>query len=168
MFKRAYRRYRRGDFDPDRPGPSQQLAAAALMVRADQNRACGGWDERFPFGVEDVDYCARLGALGSIYYLPQARIEHLGRISSRANRAFVYRGYECGYARYLGKRHGRGAALVYKILISLDMPVRVLALAGQMTGNAMLGRWDRARRARQRLLAAGSFFLTGLPAFWRA
>ncbi len=168
LFKSAYRRYRKGNFHPDQSGPIEQLAAAALLVRAEHNAGCGGWDEGFLFGVEDVDYCARLSRFGSIYYLTEAGIHHLGRISSRANRSFVYRGYECGYARYLGKRHGCLASLVYKTLVTLDMPLRIGVLGLQTLWAWVCIKPERVRHHGRRLSAAAGFFFCDLPRFWRA
>jgi len=166
LFSAAHDRYRNQGFDPQTPGPIGQLAAAALIVRRDAFDKIGGFDEEFPFGVEDVDLCRRLGQLGIIYYLPDARIEHLGRISSRANRGFVYRGYEIGWARYLKKHHGPAAARLYKTLVTIDMPVRLLVLALQCLAQTAAGRSEKAGRTSSLLAAAANFTFTGLPAFW--
>lgn len=168
LFKTAYRRYRKGNFHPDQSGPVEQLAAAALLVRMEHNAGCGGWDEGFLFGVEDVDYCARLSRFGSIFYLAEASIHHLGRISSRANRSFVYRGYECGYARYLAKHHGRRASMIYKVLVTLDMPLRIGILGLQTIWAWVCVNPERARHHGQRLNAAAGFFFHSLLRFWRA
>jgi hypothetical protein len=166
IFRGAYTKYRRGDFDPQSPGSIGQLAAAALMIRRDAFNACDGFDEGFEFGVEDVDLCARLKDHGMIYYLPDARIEHLGRVSSRANRGFVYRGYECGWARYLRKHHGWGAALLYKSLVTLDMPVRLLLLSLQSAFQFVMRRRDKSPRTAAVLRAATEFTFLSLPRFW--
>jgi hypothetical protein len=168
MFRRAYRRYRREGFDPEKGGPIGQLAAAALIIRREAFEQCAGFDEAFPFGVEDVDLCRRLLQFGKIYYTPQASIEHLGRVSSRANRGFVYRNYECGWARYLGKHHGRATAVFYKILVTLDQPVRIGVLLAQYLLQRIFGRKEKAARTRDRLAATAHFAATGLPAFWRS
>ncbi|MGD0462735.1 MAG: glycosyltransferase family 2 protein [Tepidisphaeraceae bacterium] len=168
MFRPAYRQYRREGFDPETAGTVAQLAAAALVIRRDCFERLGGFDEGFAFGVEDVDLCRRLQGLGSIYYLPTAEIEHLGRVSSHANRGFVYRNYECGWARYLSKHHGQGAALLYKTLVTLDMPIRVTLLAIQFAMQSLTARGERSARTLGRLKAAAHFTATGLPSFWRS
>jgi N-acetylglucosaminyl-diphospho-decaprenol L-rhamnosyltransferase len=168
LFKRSYCRYRMGDFDAGRSGEVGQLDAAALLVRREAFERAGRWDERFPFGVEDVDLCARLGPLGGIRYVAEAEVDHSGRVSSRANRPFVYRGYELGYARYVGKHFGGGAAVGYKLLVTLDMPLRVLLLAGQFAAHRIARGAAGAERARERLIAAGHFLFHGLPGLWRA
>jgi len=166
IFKSAHRRYRSEGFDPEKPGQVPQLAAAALMVRRSEFNRVGGFDEGFEFGVEDVDLCKRLWQNGRIWYLPAAEIEHLGRISSRANRPFVYRGYECGWARYVGKHHGRGAAALYKLLVTLDMPLRITVLTLQWCAHTIWGKKEKARTTAGRLSAAAAFMAVGLPRFW--
>ncbi|CAN5387682.1 glycosyltransferase family 2 protein [soil metagenome] len=168
LFRKAYKEYRRGGFDPERPGVVGQLDGAALLVRRDQFNQLGGWDEGFEFGGEDVDLCKRLGDLGAVYYLPEAEIEHLGRISSRANRPYTYRTYECGYVRYLAKHHGRGKALLYKLLVTLDMPLRVLAAAVQTAYHGVRGQKKKADRSRDVLVASSAFLLKGMPSYWRS
>ena len=168
LFRRAYRDYRRGDFEPDRSSNAQQLSGSAFVVRRKHYNAIVKWDEGFEFGLEDVDLCARLLRCGPIYYLREAEIVHFGRISSRANRSFVYRGFECGYARFLRKHRSRAAAIIYKMLVTLDMPVRLALLGLHLMWYRFIGRRDRMDRCRQELSAATSFALSGLPRFWRA
>ena len=168
LFRSAYRRYRREGFDPQTSGPVGQLAAAALMIRREPFQKSGGFDEGFPFGVEDVDLCRRLSQFGSIQYVPEAEIEHLGRVSSRANRGFVYRNYECGWARYLSKHHGRSAAWVYKALVTIDLPLRSVGPDGPIRDRSRYSRREKSRRSLDRLKATVSFALTGLPAFWKS
>ncbi len=169
VFKTEYRAYRYGDYDPETSGEVRQLAAAALLVRPGQFIAAGRWDEGFAFGVEDVDFCVRLGKFGSIYYLADVEIRHLGRISSQANYGFTYTGYECGYARYLAKHHPRkGAAALYKAIVTIDMPVRLVVLGTQTVGYVLIARMAAASRTYRRLSAAGEFFFRRMPRFWRA
>ena len=166
IFAPAYRRYRREGFDPEKSGPAPQLAAAALMIRRSTFEKIAGFDEGFSFGVEDVDLCRRLHEFGEICYVSEAQIDHLGRVTSRANRPFVYRSYECGWARYLAKHHGRGAALAYKFLVTIDMPPRLLILAIQSAIHFVSGKREKAQRSCDLFKAALSFTATGLPAFW--
>jgi hypothetical protein len=168
VFRGAYRRYRSDGIDPNTEGPIGQLAAAALIIRRDCFERIGGFDEGFGFGVEDVDLCRRLKALGNIYYYPNVEIEHLGRVSSHANRGFVYRNYECGWARYLAKHHGRAAALLYKTLVTMDMPIRTAVLAIQFVMQSLTGRREKSARTRDRLSAAANFTISGLPSFWKS
>jgi GT2 family glycosyltransferase len=167
LYQAEYDRYRRGGFDPQNSGPIPQLAAAALMIRAKVFNDCGKFDEGFEFGVEDVDLCKRLAAFGTIWYVADASIVHHGRVSSRALRSFVYRSYECGWARYLRKHHSAREARIYKTLVTLDMPIRVIGLFGQWMFDAA-AQLPKADRSREAFVAAATFMLTGLPHFWRA
>lgn len=166
LFAPAYRRYRYPDSDAQVQASVNHLPAAALMVRREAFDRCGGFDEGFQFGVEDLDLCKRLRQCGLVYYLPSAQIQHLGRVSSQANRGFVYRGYECGWARYLRKHHGIGASSLYKLLVTLDMPVRLAVLSLQWAAQSLSGRAEKAARTRDRLAAAAAFTAGGLPQFW--
>jgi GT2 family glycosyltransferase len=169
IFAGHYRRYRYGAFDPEVEADLPQLAAAALLVRKEMYDRAGGWDEGFPFGVEDVDLCLRLGRLGPIRYLPQAQITHFGRITSTENYGFAYTAYEIGYARYLRKHHSsRLASPLYKLLITLDLPLRMGFLLTQWIGYRLIGRKDAAARTSRRITAVAQFMFTGLLRFWRA
>lgn len=168
LFRSAYRSYRHNGFDPSRSGAVGHLSAAALLVRRQPFTKCGGWDQAFEFGLEDLDLSVRLGQFGKIYYLADVSIYHQGRVSSKANRAYVYCSYECGYARYLGKHHGILAMWMYKILVTADMPIRLLRLALELGACLLRGKTARARRVYHQL-AAGSRFLTkGMRRFWRS
>ncbi|MDB5298122.1 MAG: wbbL 5 [Phycisphaerales bacterium] len=169
VFAGHYRRYRYGAFDPDAEADLPQLAAAALLVRRDAFEQAGRWDEGYVFGVEDVDLCLRLARLGPIRYLPRAEITHFGRITSTANYGFAYAAYECGYGRYLRLHHrSRLAAPAYKLIVTLDTPVRLAFLTSQWCGYQLIGRRDAADRTRRRLAAAAAFYARGLGRFWRA
>lgn len=169
IFAGHYRRYRYGAFDPEVEADLPQLAAAALLVRREMFQRVGGWDEGYRFGVEDVDLCLRLGRLGPIRYLPQAAITHFGRITSQDNYGFTYAAYECGYARYLRKHHrSRLASPLYKVIITLDLPLRLGFLLTQWTGYQIIRRKDAATRTARRIAAVVQFATTGLWRFWRA
>ena len=169
LFRSAYHHYRRGDFDPNRSQSVVHMAGSAVLVRSDQFVGCGRWDEGFEFGCEDFDLSARLKQLGALYYLAEAEIVHLGGISSRANFGFFYRGFECGCARYLSK-HSQipYAPWIYKLLVTIDMPVRIVILAVEGTVKWLKGERERARRIFRRLSAACEFMFCNLARFWRS
>jgi GT2 family glycosyltransferase len=168
LFRSAHRRYRRTNVQPATAAPIAQVAAAAMMLRAEAFNKCGGFDEKFTFGVEDVDLCARMRELGQIYYIPEAIVEHRGKFSSHRNSLYVYSNYECGWARYLRKHHGLGVALLYKFLVTLDMPVRVLMHATRLTFKRVKGRTDHVEKHRELLGVTAKFTLIGLPRLWFA
>ncbi len=168
IFSRAYRAYR-DVFDPNISAPVRQIAAAALMVRRESFDTCGRWDESFQFGVEDVDFCLRLSKLGTIYYLSETDITHLGRVSSHLSRGPVYRNYQCGYVRYFRKHHqSRLAPIIYKLAITLDTPIRIMMLLGKIMLSSITGRREQARRSAERLAGVWYFVRHGLVEFWGA
>lgn len=168
LFAGDYRNYRH-TFDANQSGTVPQLAAAALLVRRSAFDAAGGWDETFEFGVEDVDFCLRLSAFGTIYYLADASIIHLGRVSSHLNRGWVLRSYQCGYVQYFRKHHrSRWAPLVYKMGITVDTPMRLLPLVVKSALSRLAGHAEEARRSRERAAALWFFLTRGMGRFWRA
>jgi N-acetylglucosaminyl-diphospho-decaprenol L-rhamnosyltransferase len=168
LFRAAHRQYRRTNVQPETAAPIGQVAAAAIMIRADAFKNCDGFDEHFVFGVEDVDLCARMRELGQIFYVPEATVEHRGKFSSHRNSLYAYGNYECGWARYLRKHHGLFFALLYKVLVTLDMPVRVLMHATRLTFKRIKGRTDHMEKHRELLGVTAKFTLIGLPRFWIA
>src|SRR5207244_10954377 len=86
LFRRAYRDYRRGDYEPDATRPVEVLLGAAVCLPRDVFLRHGGWDEEFPFGVEDVDLSARVGRTHALMYYPAARLAQLRRTGSREDR----------------------------------------------------------------------------------
>ena len=164
--RKSYRIYRDTGRDPNREGPVPQLDAACLAIRRGAFEQCGGFDEGYEFGVEDVDLCARLAPMGTIYYLPGAQIQHYGRVSSRANRNLVNRGYICGWARYLRKHHGRMAAWFYKLAATLDLPLRLSVLSLRWLKHWERGRAAELQRTTANLRATVWFTCTSLPRFW--
>jgi GT2 family glycosyltransferase len=61
------------------------------LIRRDRFQRLGGWDEKFPFGGEDLDLSRRVGREGAVVYLPSAEVTHFGRVSSRRNIGWVVR-----------------------------------------------------------------------------
>lgn len=91
-----------GGGDPLRPG---WVSGVAMLVRAGDFRAAGGFDEGFRMYFEDVDLCRRLRAAGrEVGRLPGATVAHAAGASWRSagqrKRAF-YRS-KARYAQALG------------------------------------------------------------------
>lgn len=168
MSRQSYRKYRKTGCDPTQEGPVQQIPAACLAIRRLAFEQCGGFDEGYEFGVEDVDLCARLAPLGAIYYLPVAQIKHSGGVSSRANWNQVNRAYVCGWARYLRKHHGLPAAWFYKLAATLDIPLRLCVLSIRWLKHWKRGDAAELQRTAANLSAVAWFTCTSLPRFWRS
>lgn len=71
-------RYRPADFPPANvAGEVGAVTGACMYVKRDLVNAIGGFDERFPLGFEDVDYCLRARRAGfRVVYCPQATLTH--------------------------------------------------------------------------------------------
>ncbi|MFQ5574550.1 MAG: glycosyltransferase [Terriglobia bacterium] len=167
LFRSACRRYRRVKLQPDQIAEVPQLGGAALLVRREAFDTCGGWDDGFVFGLEDVDLCARLRTNGPLFYMGKARVTHLGGVGSKANSRFVYRSYKCGYARYLRKHHPkRWAAPLYKLLVTVDLPFVILDDAVTAIASAFVRKTDRTSNRLKHMVAAASFLCCDLRRFW--
>ena len=169
MFRSAYKVYRTVDLEPDQIAQVEQLGGAALLITREAFETCGGWDEAFVFGLEDVDFCARLRESGPLFYMGKAQVTHLGGVSSEANSRFVYRGYQCGYARYLRKHHPNPwAAPVYRLMVTIDLPFVILGDALTGLASALVGKRKRASNKFKHMAAAGAFLCCDLRRFWQS
>jgi N-acetylglucosaminyl-diphospho-decaprenol L-rhamnosyltransferase len=170
LFAGKYSDYRRDNFDPDQTRRVEMLMGAAVLMPRDVYETCGGWDEAFRFGVEDVEYSARVGKVYPLLHVPEIEIVHHGRVSSRQNVTFSAPNLMIGYVRFFRTSgYGRGSLFLYKLVYTLDAPVLALAKGLQYL-------WRRLTKAnprkteRSRLAFRGSWhFLTReLPRFWKA
>lgn len=164
-FRAAHDAWRRPPVTEGGPVPS--LCGAALLVRREALLR-HPFDEAFPFGLEDADLCARLGAEGALLFVPSVTVVHTGGVATSRNLAFAYRGFEVGFARFVRKHDGRGKAALYKLLVTLDQPVRALSAGLELIGRLITGRCARARESARRLGAVLRFMVTGLRAMWWA
>jgi GT2 family glycosyltransferase len=169
LFKGAYGRYRRQHFDPHTARNVDVLMGAAILLPRTRFVACGGWDEGFTFGGEDLDLSTRVNRVAKVVYLPQAEIVHFGRVSSRMHIGFASSQMAIGLVRYLRKAgSGRAGVLFYKVVVTLDAPLQLAARLVQTAWRRALGQQPEATRS---LLAARGmwhFVTRGLCAFWRA
>jgi GT2 family glycosyltransferase len=169
LFRRPYERYRREVFDADALRTVDTVLGAAVCLPRDVFFSHGGWDERFPFGLEDFDLSARVARTHQVLFFPGAEIVHFGKMSSRRNLGFAFTGVECGYARYL-RKHALGPMSVglYKLLVTLNLPLAVAAEAVR----ELWRRWRRgpapADRPHSELVPLWHFATRGLPLFWRS
>ena len=169
LYRKDYEAYRRREFDPNTPREVEALLGAAVIMPQEVFKQHIGWDEEFPFGLEDFDLSARVARSHKVVFLAAADIVHLGKMSSRKNAGFAYTGVECGYARYL-RKHALSPEAVfgYKLLVFVNLPFALLV----ETGRAL---WRRLRRGPAPAgdphteLAALLWFATcGQLSFWKA
>jgi GT2 family glycosyltransferase len=100
-----------------------QPAGACLLVRRSAVERVGGWDDRYWFWYEDVDFSRRLAAHGVLLYVPTAPFRHVGGATARRlslpeghRRAFYG---TLRYARTHFSSAGRAAVAVTIIAVSL-------------------------------------------------
>lgn len=68
-----------------------QVSGAALLIRGELWKKLDGMDERFFMFYEEVDLCRRIKEMGfSVFYLPAAKIIHLGGGSRHKDRGLVF------------------------------------------------------------------------------
>jgi N-acetylglucosaminyl-diphospho-decaprenol L-rhamnosyltransferase len=168
LFKSAYRRYRRQGFDPYTVRSVDVLMGAAVLLPRGCFFGCGGWDEQFTFGGEDLELSTRVNLSAKVVYLPQAEILHFGRVSSRLHIGFASSQMAIGLVRYLRKLgYGSPSLLAYKLVVTLDAPIQLL---GKTVQAAWRHLWRRPGEAQRSWLAARGtwhFLSRGLVAFWQ-
>ena len=169
LFRPAYRWYRRKDFDPDQTREVETLMGAAMFMPREVFRDCGGWDEAYTFGVEDLDLSTRVGRNHALVYHPEVEILHYGRVSSRQHIGFVSSHMAIGFVRYLRATGAGTAALVgYKLVVTLDAPLQMLTKCVQFLWRRANGNRRKAENSLLALRGTGHFLTRGLVPFWRA
>jgi GT2 family glycosyltransferase len=168
IFRSAEREFRQVNFDLKQSSYVEQVVGAAFMVRRSQFMSIGGYDEAFEWGLEGDDLSLRLGRLGRLYYLAEAQVIHWGGVATKLDEAFTYRCRESSHAYYLRKHCGPWAARFYKLLITVDMPLRVSILALRWLGQKLVGNPEKASRNYHRLAAASQFLFCSLPRYWKS
>ena len=165
IFRSAEREFRQVNFDLKQSSYVEQVTGAAMVVRRSGFLTVGGYDEGFEWGLEGLDLSVRLGQVGRLYYLAEAEIIHWGGVATKLDEAFTYRGRECAHVYYLRKHFGAWTARLYKILTTLDMPLRVGMLVLGWLGRKLTGNTEKASHNYSRLAAAAQF-LFSMPHYW--
>jgi GT2 family glycosyltransferase len=170
LFRRAYDDYRRDGFDPDGVRRVDVLMGAAVLMPRAVYEQCGGWDEGFRFGVEDVELSDRVGRERALVHLPGVEIIHFGRVSSRQNVTYAAPNLMIGYVRYLRKSGvARWKLWAYKAVFTLDGPVQLLGKSIQYAWRRATGATvEKADKSRQALRGGWQFLTRELVRFWRA
>ncbi len=115
-----------------------EISGAALMLRREAYEATGGFDPAFFAYYEDVDLCKRIGEAGfTIYYVPDAKVMHLWRRTSRRLPEAGYRAGVDSLRYYFRKHHGRFAEGVIQLMLA----AREFSL---MLASVVRGRIERA------------------------
>ncbi len=169
LFRPAYYRYRRETFDPQSVRPVEVLMGAAVFLPRRAFERSGCWDERYRFGGEDLDLSTQAGRHGEVVFFSDVEILHYGRVSSRANVGFSQPNVAIGYVHYFRKAGvGRTALLLYKILVTLDIPVQLLEKTMQTAVRLGTGRGAKAKKSWLTVRGLWRFLRRDLPRFWKA
>ncbi len=91
---------------------------ACLLVRRTDLENLKWFDEQFFMYSEEVDLCWRLHRAGrEIYWVPQAKVVHLGGQSTRQVGDAMFLKLYRGKLQYFRKHYGRRAELAYRLLL---------------------------------------------------
>jgi GT2 family glycosyltransferase len=169
LLRGAYRSYRREDFDPHTTRPVEVLMGAAVLLPRARFFGCGGWDEDYAFGGEDLDLSLRVSREAQVVFLPEVEVTHYGRVSTRQHIGFASAQMMVGFARYLRKSgSSRAGLLLYKLAVTLDAPLQLGSKAAQYLWRRLRGRRKEAHKSLLACRGLAHFLLRGLPTFWRA
>ncbi|HVL12175.1 MAG TPA: glycosyltransferase [Gemmata sp.] len=169
LFRRAYVEYRRESFDPVAVRPVEVLMGPAVLLPRAAYDEVGGWDERYRFGVEDIDLSAMVNRTREVVYAGDVEIVHHGRVSSRANVGYAAPSVVTGYVQYFRKSgSGRWPLFWYKLAVTLDAPVQLAAKSLEAAARRVTGRRDSAARSWAAARGVWAFLRNELVRFWRA
>jgi len=170
LFRKAYEDYRRDGFEPEGVRRVEVLMGAAVLVPREVYETVGGWDEGFVFGVEDVEYSARVGRVKPCVYVSGIEVTHFGRVSSRQNIAFAAPNLMIGYARYFRTTGvSRWARSGYKLVFTIDAPVQLVFSGAQYLWRRLTGAGDKhVGKSREAAEGTWRFLTRELRRFWRA
>ena len=148
LFRAAYKKYRRGSFEPVGVRPVEVLMGPAVFIAREVFEAAGQWDERYRFGVEDIDLSTQVWKTRPVMYAGDVEIIHHGRASSRENVGFVAPSVATGYVQFLRKAGaGRWPLFGYKLAVTLDAPVQIVGKALEAAARLVSGQRENAARS---------------------
>lgn len=164
----SYRHCRCRDFDADTTRCVEVLMGAAMFMPREVFFACGGWDEDYTFGGEDLDLSYRVGQRYPVVYYPGVEVTHYGRVSTRRNIAYAGPNIMVGFLRYLRKTGTPPLALwAYKLLVTLDVPVQMADKCVQAVWRGARGHRDETDKCLTIVRGLWHFLRHGLVEFWR-
>jgi N-acetylglucosaminyl-diphospho-decaprenol L-rhamnosyltransferase len=169
LFRRAYSEYRRGSFDPNGVRSVEVLMGSAVFLPRDAFEAAGGWDERYRFGVEDIDLATQIGLTRDVIFAGDVEVIHHGRVSSRANVPFVAPNVATGYVQFFRKTGvGTWPLFWYKLAVTLDAPVQLVGKIMEAAARWFTGQRMNARRSWAAARGVWAFLRHELVRFWSA
>ncbi len=168
LLRPAYREYRRQGFDPQTTRRVGMVLGAAMFMARVVFESCGGWDEEFTFGGEDLELSARVARRYDVVYLPSVEIIHYGRVSTRQNPAYAAEHIFCGFARYLRKTGcSRRALFGYKLAMTVDAPLQIVEKGVQYLWRRLWGQREKAAKSLLVFFGLLHFLRRGLLPLWK-
>lgn len=169
LFRKAHAEYRRGSFHPDGVRPVEVLMGSAVFVSREVFEEAGRWDERYRFGVEDIDLSTQVSRKRAVVYAGDVEVIHHGRASSRENVGYVAPSVTTGYVQYFRKSGVRPWTLFwYKLAVTLNAPIQLVEKTVEAAARRVVGHRKDASRSWATVRGVWSFLRHELLRFWRA
>jgi GT2 family glycosyltransferase len=169
LFRRSYADYRRGSFEADGVRSVEVLMGPAVFIPRAVFEEVGRWDERYRFGVEDIDLSTQVNRRRAVVYVGDVEVIHHGRSSSRANVGYVAPSVATGYVQFFRKAGvGRWPLFWYKLAVTLDAPVLMVGKAVEALARRAVGHHTDAVRSWAAVRGVWAFLRHELVRFWRA
>jgi GT2 family glycosyltransferase len=133
--------YRMRSWDPETPRVVDVVQGACMLLRRAALDEVGLLDGDYFMYSEEVDLCHRLRRRGwQVWWVPQARVVHLGGQSTRQVAAAMFIRLYQSKVLYFRKNHGRRAARVYKAILLAASLARIALSPLACVGSAPLRR----------------------------
>jgi N-acetylglucosaminyl-diphospho-decaprenol L-rhamnosyltransferase len=169
LFRKAHCEYRRGTYQPDGVRPVEVLLGSAVFLSREVFEEVGRWDERYRFGVEDIDLSTQVNRSRPVLFVGDVEVIHHGRASSRANVGYVAPSVATGYVQFLRKAgSGRWPLFWYKLATTFDAPVQLAYKAVEALARRVAGQRHDATRSWASVRGTWAFLRHELIRFWRA
>ncbi len=118
--------YKQYDLSPDITGPAEALSGAAMMFRRRVYEEIGGFDERFFFYGEDLDFCKRVLDQGwKTVYVSEANIIHFGGQSSAKRRTQSLHNFYQAMWLYYKKHFYKKYNIIFSLVVWLGIKLRM-------------------------------------------
>jgi len=116
LFDLITKRSKKAEVDNNRIQETDWVSGGAMLVRRDLFELLEGFDDRFFFYFEDMDFCARARRWGAkVVFFPKVSIRHAGGASFRGDDKKRRGWYYASQAYFFRKHYGFGAWLLLKL-----------------------------------------------------
>ncbi len=169
LFRQAYREYRRGSFNPVGVQTVEVLLGSAVLLPRQVFEEVGRWDERYRFGVEDIDLSTQVARTHGVIFAGNVEVIHHGRAASRANVGFVAPNVATGYVQFFRKSGTSEWSLFwYKLIVTLDAPLHLIVKLIEAFSRRVRGDRRNAAKSWAAVRGTWAFLRDELRRFWRA